>query len=118
MRSFVAVGVFVLSALPCLAQADVPDMFPKDPIGDLATILASEQMCGLRLSIDAIKAYVDKNLPEDGGMAVQRITGATTAAEMVLGHPEGALLAAHCAAVVKIADHLGLSEAPADASGD
>ena len=118
MRQMAFVGVLAVTLVPSFSRAETPDMFPQDPIGDLGMIIASEEMCGLKLSTEAVDAYVQRYLKEDGGMAAQRVLGAVSASKLMLGQPTGSMLTAHCAAITKVANHLALTEGSAQATGN
>ncbi|AZV00403.1 hypothetical protein pthi1_p38 [Paracoccus phage vB_PthS_Pthi1] len=86
------------------AQEDLARMIRA---GELGSVLASEEICGLSYKQAAIEAWIDKNVPADDIMFASSLDTAVMGGKFGYRDQTTSERTAHCAAIKKTAKHYG-----------
>ena len=103
-RSLIVVAVTLALACPGAAiAADTTKL-----VRQLGNLIGSEKTCDLRFDMDAVRAFIEKNVRADDLDFSYRLDSEVWLVESSAKRMEGARLAAHCFQIKRNAEALGL----------
>jgi hypothetical protein len=103
-RAIVLAAALSVPGVQVMAMTDM-DVFQL--ANELATVIASEAVCGLQYDQAAISGWIEKNVPADRSDFAPQLQIMTAGQDYQLGEMSASARTAHCAAVSRSARHMG-----------
>lgn len=104
-RALLVAGI--VAAGPAVAMTDIEAILLAN---SLASVLASEQACGLSYDQTAIAAFIAKEVPPERMDFASTLQTQTMGQEMMMADMSASAKAAHCAAIAQTAAHFGFTK--------